>query len=111
MGDEDVFQNEILSMTTAQPGWTVRVQIKGHDKARRERWVEDEGVYPIVGWAVVNCHYRDGGTRNEIEPVFVTSSGALEHESFYRWQYSDLSPAAGQPRMTVSFEIHEPAAG
>ncbi|MFG3046205.1 hypothetical protein ACGFZR_14915 [Streptomyces sp. NPDC048241] len=110
MGNEDVFQNEILSMTTAQPGWTVHVKVQAHVKESGERWVDDEGVFPIVGWAVVACHYRDGGVKNNVEAVFVTSAGRLEHESFYRWQYTDLEPRAGEPKMTVSFAIREPGA-
>lgn len=110
MTDDDRFENEILSMSTALPGWAVRVQIKAHKPGTNERWVEEEDVFPVVGWAVVACRYRDGGVSNKVEPVFVTSAGRLEHESLYRWQYSELEPKAGQPRVTVSFEIFAPSA-
>ncbi|MFJ2568992.1 hypothetical protein ACIOYT_01035 [Streptomyces halstedii] len=109
MTDDDRFRNEILSMTTAQPGWTIRAQVKAHRKGTGERWVEDEAVFPVVAWAVVACHFRDGGIGNRAEAVFLTAEGRLEHESFYRWQYSELEPKAGQPRMTVSFEVHAPS--
>jgi hypothetical protein len=110
MTDDDRFENEILSMTTAQPGWTVHVQVKAHKPGTSERWVEEEDVFPVVGWAVVACRYRDGSVSNKVEPVFVTSAGRLEHESLYRWQYSELEPRAGQPKITVSFEILAPSA-
>ncbi|MFC9987907.1 hypothetical protein ACFXKV_04420 [Streptomyces globisporus] len=110
MTDDDRFRNEILSMTTAQPGWTIRAQVNAHKKEADERWVEDEAVFPVVGWAVVSCHFRDGGVGNRAEAVFLTAEGRLEHESEYRWQYSDLQPKPGQPRMTVSFEIRAPSA-
>ena len=110
MTDDDRFENEVLSMTTAQPGWAVRVQIKAHKPGTSERWVEEEDVFPVAGWAVVACRYRDGGVSNKVEPVFVTSAAGLEHESLYRWQYSELEPKAGQPRITVSFEILAPSA-
>jgi hypothetical protein len=97
-------------MATAQPGWTVRVQLKAHKTGTSERWVEEEDVFPVVGWAVVACRYRDGGVGNKLEPVFLTSAGRLEHESLYRWQYSELEPRAGQPKITVSFEILAPSA-
>jgi hypothetical protein len=72
--------------------------------------VEEEDVFPVVGWAVVACRYRDDGVGNKLEPVFLTSAGRLEHESLYRWQYSELEPRAGQPKITVSFEILAPSA-
>lgn len=109
MADDDRFENEILSMTTAPPGWTVRAQVKAHRRGTSERWVEEEHVFPVVGWAVVACRYRDGSVKNQVEPVFLTDAGRLEHESLYRWQYSDLEPKAGQPRFTVSFEIRAPS--
>jgi hypothetical protein len=110
MTDDDRFENEVLSMTTAQPGWAVRVQVNAHKPGTSERWVEEEDVFPVVGWAVVACRYRDGGVSNKVEPVFLTSAGRLEHESLYRWQYSELEPRAGHPRITVSFEILAPSA-
>ncbi|MGW2010822.1 hypothetical protein [Streptomyces nigrescens] len=110
MTDEDRFENEILSMATAQPGWTVHVQVKAHKRETNERWVEEEDVFPVVGWAVVACRYRDGGVRNKVEPVFLTDAGSLEHESLRRWQYSDLEPQPGQPRITVSVKILAPPA-
>lgn len=110
MTHDDRFENEILSMTTAHPGWTVRVRIKAHKPGTSERWVEDESVYPVVGWAVVACHYRDGTVGNKIEPVFLTGAGQLEHESLYRWEYSDFEPQPDQPKLMVSFEILAPAA-
>ncbi|MEV7466080.1 hypothetical protein AB0O20_06145 [Streptomyces kronopolitis] len=109
MADDDRFENNVLSMTTAHPGWTVHVQVKAHKPGTSERWVEEEGVFPVVGWAVVACHYRDGSVRNKVEPVFLTVGGRLERESLYRWQYTELEPPAGQPRTTVSFEIRSPS--
>ncbi|MFI1525544.1 hypothetical protein [Streptomyces griseus] len=109
MTDDDRFRNEILSMTTAQPGWTIRAQVNALNRGTSERWVEDEAVFPVVGWAVVSCHFRDGGVGNRTEAVFLTE-GRLGHESLYRWQYSDLEPKPGEPRMTVSFEIRAPSA-
>lgn len=110
MADDDRFENEILSMATAQPGWTVHVQTKAHKPGTSERWVEEEGVFPVVGWAVVACRYRDGSISNKVEAVFLTDTGQLEHESLHRWQYSDLKPQPGQPRITVSFKILAPSA-
>jgi hypothetical protein len=109
MTDDDHFRNEILSMTTAQPGWTVHARINAHKQGTNERWVENEAVFPVVGWAVVASHFQDGGVGNRLEAVFLTAEGRLEHESFYRWQYSELEPKAGRPRMTVSFEIRPPS--
>lgn len=109
MTDDHHFRNEVLSMATAEPGWTVDVQVKAHKKGTSERWVEEEAVFPVVGWAVVACHFRDGGVGNRVEPVFLTKEGRLEHESFYRWQYSELEPKAGDPTITVSFEIRAPS--
>jgi hypothetical protein len=109
MTDDDHFRNEVLSMTTAQPGWTVDVQVKAHKKGTSERWVEEEAVFPVVGWAVVACHFRDGGVGNRVEPVFLTKEGRLEHESLYRWQYSEPEPKAGEPTITVSFEVRAPS--
>ena len=110
MADEDRFENEVLSMATAQPGWRVRVQVKAYKRETSERWVEEEDVFQVVGWAVVACRYRDGGVRNKVEPVFLTDTGQLGHESLHRWQYSDLEPQPGQPRITVSFKILAPSA-
>lgn len=110
MTDDDRFENEVLSMATAPPGWRVRAHVKAQKPGTGERWVESEEVLPVVGWAVVACHYRDGGGGNKVEPVFLTSSGRLEHESLYRWQYTELKPQPGEPRVTVSFEILAPSA-
>ncbi|MDQ0694174.1 hypothetical protein [Streptomyces sp. W4I9-2] len=109
MTDDDRFRNEIISMTTAQPGWTVRARINAHKRGTNERWVEEEAVFPVVGWAVVACHFQDGSVGNRPEAVFLTPEGRLEHESYHRWQYSELEPKEGDPRMTVSFEIRAPS--
>ncbi|WP_405479784.1 hypothetical protein [Streptomyces anulatus] len=109
MTDDDRFRDEILSMTTAQPGWTIRAQVNAHKRGTSERWVEDEAVFPVVGWATVSCHFRGGGVANRAEAVFLNAAGQLEHESEYRWKYSELEPTPGQPRVTVSFEIRAPS--
>ena len=116
MADIDRFQSEILSMTTAQPGWTVRATINGHklDTHRParvvERWIEQEDEFPVVAWAVVLHQYPDGTVRKEAEPVFLDDSGRLMHETLYRYQYSDIEPQPGRPKITVSFKIVPPSA-
>lgn len=108
MSDADEFRNEVLSMTTAQPGWTVIAQTRNYVRETGESEIEEEHVFPVVAWAVVARHDNEGGVQNKTEAVFVTQHGQLEHESFYRWQYANPHPEPGEPRVSVSFKLIAP---
>lgn len=109
MDPEDArFQGEILSISTANPGWHVHVQQLVTDPGERRAEVEDEGRYPIAAWAVVKRTYPDGAEGTATEPVFV-DAGSLVNSTEYRRLHSDLNPAPGQPKMRVRIAIEPPA--
>ena len=102
------FQSEILSISTANPGWHVHVQQLVTDPGERGAEVEEESRHPIAAWAVVKRIYADGSEGIVTEPVFV-DAGALTNSTEYRRLHSDLDPAPGQPKMRVSIAIEPPA--
>jgi hypothetical protein len=109
MADDRRFENEVLSMTTAQPGWRVHVRHDVLDTKTKEAGVEHEGHFPIVAWAVVKRWYVDGESFSALEPVFVSDAGQLSNETQYRWMHSDVEPDPGDPKITVAITIVPPA--
>lgn len=95
------FQGEILSISTANPGWQVHVQHLYTAPGRRGAEVEEESWHPIAAWATVKRTYADGSEQTVTEPVFVDGS-ALVNSTEYRRQHSDLDPAPGHPKIRVS---------
>ncbi|MGW3321163.1 hypothetical protein [Streptomyces virginiae] len=108
MTDDNEFRNGIVSMTAAPPGWTIVAQTHTYVRETGERAIDEEHVFPVAAWAVVARHDNEGGVLNVPEAVFVAQDGGLEHESFYRWQYSDINPRPGEPKVTVSFKLIAP---
>lgn len=108
MADVHRFENEILSMTQAQPGWHVHVRHDVLDVVTKEAGVEHEGHYPIAAWAVVKRWYVSGEPHTMPEPVFVTDAGQLVNETQYRWMHSDVEPQAGDPKITVAITVVPP---
>ncbi|MFG2025384.1 hypothetical protein [Streptomyces sp. NPDC048825] len=101
------FSSEILSLTTANPGWQVHMQQRVTDPESRKTEVDEEAWFPVVAWALVKRVYVDGQTVNETEPVFV-ENGRLVHSTEYRRLHSDVDPAPGQPKMVVRIAVKPP---
>ncbi|MFJ4368943.1 hypothetical protein ACIP4S_33095 [Streptomyces chartreusis] len=102
------FSSEILSLTTANPGWQVHIEQRVTDPETRKTEVEEEDWFPVVAWALVKRVYVDGQTVNETEPVF-SDNGRLVHSTEYRRLHSDLDPAPGQPKIRISIAVESPA--
>ncbi|MFC7844629.1 hypothetical protein [Streptomyces sp. NPDC057382] len=101
------FQGEILSISTANPGWQVHVQHLYTDPGQRGAQVEEESWHPIAAWAMVKRTYASGSEETVTEPVFVDGS-SLINSTEYRRLHSDLDPAPGQPKIRVGIAILPP---
>jgi hypothetical protein len=101
------FQSEILSITTANPGWRVRVQERMTDPETRKTETVEDDDFPVVAWALVRRTSITGETYNATEPVFC-ENGRLVHSTEHRRLHSDVDPAPGQPKITVHIEVVPP---
>jgi hypothetical protein len=101
------FASEVLSVTSAPPGFSVDVWHYETPPGGQETAVERRRL-PVVAWAVVKFDaFDDGRADVRIEPVFLWNSTPT-HTSQYRWMFSDLRPAAGEPKKTVGIDVCEP---
>ncbi|MGV9427113.1 hypothetical protein ACWDO7_22855 [Streptomyces sp. NPDC003656] len=96
------FNNRILSITPAEPGWEVDVQ---HViLLNRHKEVEDIGTFPVAVWAVVEVIYRDGTPVTRVDPVFL-DAGSLTTATEYRRLHSNADPEPGEPKEMVSIRL------
>ncbi|WP_314178522.1 hypothetical protein [Streptomyces winkii] len=105
---DDRFANQILSMTTANPGWQVHARVEEFDKKTRERSIQAEFRSPVVAWAVVQRRSSDGELSTAAEPVFL-DGGLLVNSSEYRRENSELHPEPGNPEVTASVRVEAPS--
>lgn len=96
------FVNTIQSIQTAPPGFRVDVSHNEIPRGGSSKVVERH-KFGIVAWAVV----IDDKGRTDIEPVFL-HNGRPTTASQYRLMYSDVQPAPGEPKLTVSIRVAEP---
>lgn len=101
------FSSELLSLTPAEPGWTVDVSEIQTDPETRKRERSHEGHFPIIGWGVIRRQYPGGEEQTAVEPVFVTAHGLL-HETEYRSLHSDPKPEPGSPKIVHHFYLSHP---
>lgn len=80
---DERFENEILSITPANPGWQVHVQHVSLDPEMKREEVDEELVSPVAAWALVKWTDVDGSSVNRLEPVFL-SSGRMINETEYK---------------------------
>ncbi|MFE5079936.1 hypothetical protein [Streptomyces mirabilis] len=99
------FNNRILSMVNAEPGWQVYVEHRTVDAAGSR--IDEDHIYPVVAWAVVETAARDGVTRTQAEPVFYDGS-SLKNATEYRRIFSDPEPAPGEPKLIVHIDLRQP---
>lgn len=123
MTEPEPFANEIIAVTAALPGWTVRVQhidawMCDDDCDQARGFCRADGVHvqrsspetsPVAAWATVRHRYKDGKAEVRAEPLFL-SADRLVNETEYRRIYSDLTPVAGTHRATtISIVVNPPA--
>ncbi|AWT42539.1 MULTISPECIES: hypothetical protein [Streptomyces] len=101
------FHSEILSISTANPGWQVHVQHLYTDPGQRGAEVGEESWHAIAAWALVKRIRADGSEQTETEPVFVDAN-SLINATEYRRLHSDLDPDPGQPKIRVRIAIKPP---
>ncbi|QFZ75074.1 hypothetical protein GFH48_18985 [Streptomyces fagopyri] len=99
------FNNRVLSITPAEPGWQVHVEHR--TVTPTESRVDEEHLYPVVTWALVESEGRSGETSTHVEPVFYDES-ALRNATEYRRIFSDPAPAPGEPKLLVHIELRQP---
>lgn len=97
------FANEIIAVTAALPGWTVRVQHVDawkcdDDCEPLDGFCQPDGVHvqrdtpetsPVAAWATVRQRQRSGTDHVSVEPVF-SAHGRMYHTTEYRRIFSDL---------------------
>ncbi|MGS2640250.1 hypothetical protein [Streptosporangium sp. G12] len=105
MTTPEKFRNELLSLTTANPGWNVHIREVEYDSTTRKHTTSREMTYPIIAWAVVKTRWSDDSPTNDTEPVFVTELGPT-HSSEYRRTYSDLSAPI---QTTIGITVVQPS--
>lgn len=103
---DDRFRNELLSLTTANPGWHVHVEHVEFNTTTKKRDVTERKTFPIIAWALARVWYTDGGSAVVTEPVFVTNVGP-SHTSHYRWVYSELD-SDSDPQVSINITIQPP---
>ncbi|MER5397555.1 hypothetical protein [Streptomyces sp. NPDC002599] len=67
------FESKILSIASAEPGWTVTVS-ESHRPDSGEAWHSDwvdYGPFPVLSWALVETENLDGEKVIEVQPVFL----------------------------------------
>ncbi|MFG2076890.1 hypothetical protein [Nonomuraea maritima] len=102
------FANEILSITSAAPGWQVQVTQEELDAETRKRTVIDRATYPVVAFALVKIYYYSSSEPgSEVEPVFV-DGGKLINATEYQRLHSNVDPEPGDPKVYVSFKLIPP---
>jgi len=104
---DEPFKSEILSMTTANPGWRVHIQREELDQETKERTLDHEDRFPVVAWAVVQRRWSDGELITEAEPVFLWN-GSLVNATEYRRMHSDVDPGPGEPKVMVAITVEAP---
>jgi hypothetical protein len=101
------FGNAVLSVTAAPPGFCVDVW---HYETPRggQQTLGEKRRFPVVAWATVKLDdWSTGREDTRVEPVFLCK-GVPTHTSEYRRLWSDLTPAAGEPKRTVGVYVVEP---
>lgn len=100
------FRNELLSITTANPGWRVQVRHVACDVDTEERAISHEATFPVVAWGVVRAWFFTGGEETRTDPIFLTDVG-LTHASEYRRVHSALDPGS-DPQTTIDITVLPP---
>ncbi|MCO5999794.1 hypothetical protein [Actinoallomurus rhizosphaericola] len=102
-GDER-FKNEIVSISTAEPGWQVKVRHVEHTVEPRQRTIVEEHTFPIVAWALVASQYADGGSTRNVEPVFYDGV-SLVNSMEYRRMHSEIDVEPGGTKTVISIDL------
>jgi hypothetical protein len=114
MPEIGLFANEIIAVTSALPGWAVRVQhidawMCDDECEPLDGFCQADGVHvqrskpdtsPVAAWATVRRRYRDGEAAVKVEPLFL-SGGRLINESEYLRIHSDLTLVTKVHRATT----------
>ncbi|WP_329213307.1 hypothetical protein OG257_32795 [Streptomyces sp. NBC_00683] len=105
MSDWERFNNRILSISPAEPGWHVRVELRSVMGTAHE--TEDKFSFPILTWALVESVDRSGASTTQVEPVFLDGNSPT-NSTEYRRMHSNVDPDPGEPKELVSIEILQP---
>lgn len=99
----EMFHSKILSIIPAHPDayLTTKITEFGPDADQRAERISEK--LRIIAWATVERHYPGAETEVAVEAVFIDDLGPV-NETAFRYQHSELTPEAGQPKVTVSFE-------
>lgn len=108
MTDREPFASKILSITSAVPGWKIRIRFTELQPGAGRPTVTDDFTVSIAAWALVE-QLEDGQPVTEVEPIFA-SEWRMLHATEYRRLYSDLKPEPGDPQITIPMEIIPPVA-
>jgi hypothetical protein len=96
------FNNRILSITPAEPGWQVETQLLTIEGGKTT--VDEKGTFPVVLWAVVESVGRDGIASTRVEPVFYEGSSLITATECRRLN-SDVDPQPGDPKQLVRIDL------
>ncbi|MFC4466704.1 hypothetical protein ACFPH6_19590 [Streptomyces xiangluensis] len=114
MTETEPFDNEIIAVTAALPGWTVRVQhidawMCDDDCEPLDGFCQADGVHvqrskpetsPVAAWATVRQQQKGGAYWVSVEPVF-SARGRMYHTTEYRRIFSDLGHVTKLHRATT----------
>lgn len=101
------FENTIVGITPVPPGFRVKVTHHETYRGEKEKTVETLDL-PVIAWAVVKVDdWSSGKEHTGVEPVFLWD-GQPTISSQYRYMFSDLAPAPGEPKQTVGVKVVPP---
>lgn len=96
------FNNRILSITPAEPGWSVETQHVVSSDGKTT--ASEKTSHPVVLWAVVETAGVDGETFTEVEPVFYDGSKLINSTECRRLN-SNVEPDPGEPKEIVRIDL------
>ncbi|MET9479850.1 hypothetical protein [Streptomyces sp. NPDC006638] len=105
MSSWERFNNRILSITSAEPGWQVETQTLTTENGRTT--AGETTTLPVIVWAVVEVTDRDDTTYTRVEPVFNDGS-SLVTATECRRLHSDVEPEPGNPKEVIRIKVIPP---
>ncbi|NGO43791.1 hypothetical protein [Streptomyces ureilyticus] len=80
------YGGKILSLIPAPEGWFVGTQVSQHNRKTKETTHDTRQIFPLIGWALVDAMFRGGSRETQVEPLFLSDSGAVTHATKFRWE-------------------------